>query len=47
MNIYANKGYKVIVTNESAKNGHNKNIKDVEDYLEIGKIYTVEKNSNI
>lgn len=41
MNIYAAKGYKVIVTPETINNGNNS--RPITDRLEIGKIYLVER----
>lgn len=42
MNIYAAKGYKVIVTEKSAKNGYKYDSEKVAEKLEIGRIYTVD-----
>ena len=42
MNIYAAKGYKVIVTKKSAGNGYNSDSEHVAEKLEIDKIYLVE-----
>lgn len=42
MNIYALKGFKVIVTERSAKNGYDSG-EHVRKYLTIGKEYAVEK----
>lgn len=41
MNIYAEEGHKVIVTEKSARNGLSCDRDFVERYLEIGKVYTV------
>ncbi len=43
MNIYANKGSLVLVTKETAHNGYDSQKKDVEEYLQIGKLYTIHK----
>lgn len=43
MNIHAKKGHKVIVTNETAKNGYKPDREIVVKWLEIGQIYTIEK----
>lgn len=43
MNIYAAKGYKVMVTPKSINNGSLEDIKSIVDQLEIGKIYLVER----
>lgn len=43
MNIYANRGSSVLVTKETAHNGYDHDKKDVEDNLQIGKLYTVHK----
>lgn len=43
MNIYANRGSFVLVTKETAHNGYDHDKKDVEDNLQIGKLYTVHK----
>lgn len=42
MNIYANEGDKIIVTEESSRNGWDYDKKLVKNYLEIGKTYTVD-----
>ena len=43
MNIYAKEGNKVIVTEESAKNGYDSDTEKVKKYLQINGVYTVEK----
>lgn len=43
MNIYALKGHRVKVTQITAKRGYSKNRLDVQEYLTVGKIYTVER----
>lgn len=41
MDIYAKKGAKVTVTEESIKNGYPPTKRYAEEHLEIGKIYTI------
>ncbi|MFC1645309.1 hypothetical protein ACFL08_04760 [Patescibacteria group bacterium] len=41
MNIYAEKGYKVIVTEKSARQGMAHDKTNVEKYLSINSVYTV------
>lgn len=42
MNIYAKPGHKVIVTEESAKNGYRADQDKIRNVLEIGKVYIVD-----
>jgi len=42
MNIHAKEGDKIIVTEETIKNGSDTDRRRAEKYLEIGKIYTVD-----
>lgn len=43
MNIFSLKGHRVKVTESSAKNGTDYDTRKVKDYLEIDKIYKVER----
>lgn len=43
MNIYAEKGDKVIVTKDSIKRGYDADKDRAKKYLDVGKVYTVEK----
>lgn len=45
MNIYAKKGDKVTVTEDSIKSGYKCDIEKAEKYLKVGNIYTVEKTN--
>jgi len=42
MNIHAKEGDKIIVTEETIKNGSDTDRRRAEKYLEVGKIYTVD-----
>ena len=42
MNIYAKEGDKVIVTEERIENGYNGDKENAKEYLEVGKIYTID-----
>ena len=42
MNIYALEGYKVRVTEKTARNGYDSDKKRVQEKLELNKIYTVD-----
>jgi len=42
MNIHAKEGDRIIVTEETIKNGSDTDRKKAEKFLEIGKIYTVD-----
>ncbi|MCC6516912.1 MAG: hypothetical protein IT275_11220 [Chitinophagales bacterium] len=41
--LYAEKGHKVTVTEKSIKNGYDFDIENVNKYLKVGEIYTVEE----
>lgn len=43
MNIRANRGDRIIVTETSAKNGYSPDVDKVKQHLEINKVYTVER----
>lgn len=42
MKIYAQKGHKVTVTEDSIKNGYDHDVKKAEMFLKVGQVYTIE-----
>ncbi len=43
MKLYAEKGHKVTVTEQSIKNGYDYDKEKAEKFLKVGEIYTIEK----
>ena len=43
MKLYAEKGHKVTVTEQSIKNGYDYDKQKAEKFLKVGEIYTIEK----
>jgi hypothetical protein len=42
MNVYAKRGFKVIVTEGSAERGHDSDVAKITNLLEVGKVYTID-----